>query len=128
MEDGRAAAALIGRLDRRGRLRWSLPKGHVELGETTEQAAVREVCEETGISGRITARLGSVEYTFTAQGRRIHKRVHHFLMEAVAGELSDADIEVTEVAWVPMDEIGERLAYAGERRLAQRAARLLASA
>ncbi|WP_188940996.1 NUDIX hydrolase [Nakamurella endophytica] len=125
-EDGVSAAALIGRLDRRGRLRWSLPKGHVEAGETTEQAAVREVAEETGICGRITARLGSVEYTFTAQGRRIHKRVHHFLMEAVAGELSDADVEVTEVAWVPLTEIGERLAYAGERRLVQRAARLLA--
>lgn len=124
--NGVPAAALIGRLDRRGRLRWSLPKGHIERGETTEQAAVREVAEETGISGRITARLGSVDYTFTAQGRRIHKRVHHFLMEAIAGELSDADIEVSEVAWVPIDQITDRLAYAGERRLAQRAARLLA--
>ncbi len=125
IEDGIAAAALIGRLDRRGRLRWSLPKGHVEHGETTEQAAVREVAEETGISGRITARLGSVEYTFTAQGRRIHKRVHHFLMVAVAGELSDADIEVTEVAWVPMDELIARLAYPDERELIGTAARLL---
>ncbi len=125
-EHGVSAGALIGRLDRRGRLRWSLPKGHVEVGETTEQAAIREVAEETGISGRITARLGSVEYTFTADGRRIHKRVHHFLMEAIAGELSDADVEVTEVAWVPMDQMPVRLAYAGERRLAQRAAQLLA--
>ena len=98
----------------------------MEVGETTEQAAVREVAEETGISGRITARLGSVEYTFTAAGKRIHKRVHHFLMEAVAGELSDAEVEVTEVAWVPMDQMPVRLAYAGERRLAQRAAQLLA--
>ena len=99
------SGALIGRLDRRGRLRWSLPKGHVEHGETHEQAAIREVEEETGISGRITARLGSVEYTFVAQGRRIHKRVHHYLMEAVGGELSDADIEVTEVAWVPLTDL-----------------------
>lgn len=125
-QHGVAAGALIGRLDRRGRLRWSLPKGHVEPGETTEEAAVREVAEETGISGRITARLGSVEYTFTAEGRRIHKRVHHFLMEAVAGELSDADVEVTEVAWVPIDQMPVRLAYAGERRLVERAAQLLA--
>lgn len=124
-QDGVKHAALIGRLDRRGRLRWSMPKGHVEAGETTEQAAVREVEEETGISGRITARLGSVEYTFTAQGRRIHKRVHHFLMEAVSGELSDADLEVTEVAWVPLTELTHRLAYAGERRLALRATALL---
>src|ERR1700712_4600275 len=126
-EDGTASGALIGRLDRRGRLRWSLPKGHVEHGETHEQAAVREVEEETGISGRITARLGSVEDTFIAQGKRIHKRVHHYLMEAVAGELSDADIEVTEVAWVPLTDLAARLAYAGERRLARKARDLLAA-
>ena len=125
-EQGVRSVALIGRLDRRGRLRWSLPKGHVEHGETTEQAAIREVAEETGISGRITARLGSVDYTFTADGRRIHKRVHHFLMVAVGGELSDADVEVTEVAWVPLEELDERLAYAGERRLARRATEMLA--
>ncbi len=125
-EHGVPSGALIGRLDRRGRLRWSLPKGHVEAGETTEQAAIREVAEETGIDGRITARLGSVDYTFTVEGRRVHKRVHHFLMIAVGGELSDADIEVTEVAWVPLDQLNDRLAYAGERRLARRATELLA--
>lgn len=86
---------------------------------------MREVEEETGICGRITARLGSVDYTFTAEGKRIHKRVHHFLMVAIGGELSDADIEVTEVAWVPLEELDERLAYAGERRLARRATELL---
>lgn len=120
------SGALIGRLDRRGQLRWSLPKGHLEPGETAEDAAIREVLEETGICGRITARLGTVEYTFTAQGRRIRKRVHHFLMEALSGELSDADVEVTEVAWVPLTEISARLAYAGERRLVLRAAEILA--
>ncbi len=126
MEDGIASAAIIGRLDRRGRLRWSLPKGHLEAGETTEQAAIREVEEETGIAGRITARLGSVDYSFAASGRRIHKRVHHFLMEAVSGELSDADIEVSEVAWVPLVDLPERLAYAGERRLVAKATEILA--
>ncbi|HMC70482.1 MAG TPA: NUDIX domain-containing protein, partial [Mycobacteriales bacterium] len=50
-----ARAALIGRTDRRGRLLWSLPKGHVEPGETVEDAAVREVSEETGITGRVLA-------------------------------------------------------------------------
>ena len=125
-EDGVASAAIIGRFDRRGRLRWSLPKGHLEAGETTEQAAVREVEEETGISGRITARLGSIEYSFAAEGRRIHKRVHHFLMEAVSGELSDADVEVAEVAWVPLTDLPTRLAYAGERRLVALASEILA--
>ena len=105
---------------------WSLPKGKPNKKELAPATAVREVEEETGISGRITARLGRVDYTFVAQGRRIHKRVHHYLMEAVGGELSDADIEVTEVAWVPLADLSSRLAYAGERRLVRRAVELLA--
>jgi len=112
-----ASGALIGRLDRRGRLLWSLPKGHRESGETIEQTAVREVAEETGISGRVLARLGVIDFWFVAGGSRIHKTVHHFLMLAQSGELSDEDVEVSEVAWVPLAEVGERLAYDDERRL-----------
>ena len=123
---GRPRVALIGRVDRRGRLLWSLPKGHLEDGETTEDAAVREVEEETGIRGRVLAALGTIDYWFVADDRRIHKTVHHYLLEAAGGELSDQDLEVDEVAWVPRDELRERLAYAGERRLAETAADLLA--
>ncbi|MGH4018171.1 MAG: NUDIX hydrolase [Pseudonocardiaceae bacterium] len=118
-------AALIGRVDRRGRLLWSLPKGHIEEGETAEQAAVREVAEETGIDGQVIASLGKIDYWFVAEDRRIHKTVHHFLMRAVGGTLSDADVEVTEVAWVPLADLEARLAYADERRLARRADGLL---
>lgn len=110
-------AALIGRLDRRGRLVWSMPKGHLEAGESPEQAAVREIREETGMTGRILAPLGVIDFYFMAERRRIHKTVHHFVLEATAGELSDADIEVTEVAWVPLEEIPARLKYADERKL-----------
>jgi 8-oxo-dGTP pyrophosphatase MutT (NUDIX family) len=123
---GRPRAAINGRLDRRGRLLWSLPKGHLEAGESAEDAAVREVEEETGIRGRVVAPLGTIDYWFVAEDRRIHKTVHHYLLEASGGELSDEDIEVDEVAWVPLDELRERLAYAGERRLADTAAGLLA--
>ena len=127
--DGRgpdARAALIGRIDRRGRLLWSLPKGHVEAGETTEDAAIREVAEETGITGRVVAPLGTIDFWFVADGRRVHKTVHHFLLLAEGGELSDADIEVSEVAWVPLPEVAERLAYADERALVERVPDLLA--
>jgi len=109
--------ALIGRTNRRGRLLWSLPKGHVEAGETNEQAAVREVQEETGIVGEIIGTLGTIDFWFVAEGRRIHKTVHHFLMRRTGGELSDEDIEVTEVAWVPITELVGRLAYSDERQL-----------
>ncbi len=118
--------ALIGRTDSRGRLRWSLPKGHLEAGESPEQAAVREVEEETGILGEIFGELGTIDYWFVAEGRRIHKTVHHFLLRATGGELSDADIEVTEVAWVPLPDISRRLAYPDERELVDTAGRLIA--
>jgi ADP-ribose pyrophosphatase YjhB (NUDIX family) len=118
-------AAVIGRLDRKGRLLWSLPKGHIEDGETPEEAAVREVEEETGIIGRVVAPLGTIDFWFVAEDRRVHKTVHHFLMRALGGELSDSDVEVSEVAWVPLSELESRLAYADERRLIRRAAQLL---
>lgn len=121
----RTEVALIGRLDRRGRLLWSLPKGHIEEGETPEQTAVREVSEETGILGEIIRPLGTIDYWFVADRRRIHKTVHHFLMSERGGELSDEDVEVTEVAWVPLDELEDRLAYADERRLVLKALGLL---
>ena len=118
-------AAVIGRLDRRGRLLWSLPKGHIEAGETAEEAAVREVEEETGIIGRVVAPLGTIDFWFVAEDRRVHKTVHHFLLRALGGELSDSDVEVSEVAWVPLEELESRLAYADERRLIRRATELL---
>jgi 8-oxo-dGTP pyrophosphatase MutT (NUDIX family) len=110
-------AALIGRLDRRGRLLWSLPKGHVEPGESPEETAVREVQEETGIRGRVLSKLGVIDFWFVADSHRVHKTVHHFLLEAESGELSDADIEVDEVAWVPLADLTRRLAYDTERKL-----------
>jgi len=118
-------AALIGRIDRRGRMLWSLPKGHIELGETAEQTAIREVAEETGIQGGVLAALGSIDYWFVTEGRRVHKTVHHYLMRFLGGELCDEDLEVTEVAWVPLKELPSRLAYADERRLAEVAGELI---
>lgn len=124
-----AHGALIGRLDRRGRLLWSLPKGHVEVGETEEDTAVREVAEETGISGRVVGKLGTIDFWFVADGRRVHKTVHHFLLlatdPAYGLALSDEDVEVSEVAWVPLEEVVTRLAYADERRLLDRVHELL---
>lgn len=125
VDDTEEHAAIIGRLDRRGRLLWSLPKGHIEPGETPEQAAVREVAEETGIIGRIVLPVGVIDYWFVAGNRRVHKTVHHFLLDAVGGKLSNEDVEVTEVAWMPLGELGQVLAYADERRLVRHAITLL---
>ena len=126
IDDDRRRAALIGRLDKRGRLLWSLPKGHLEAGETPEVAAVREVAEETGITGEVIAPLGTIDFWFVADGRRIHKTVHHYLLRRLGGELSDADVEVAEVQWVPLADLADRLAYADERRLVEQVPDLLA--
>lgn len=120
------AAALIGRMDRRGRMMWSLPKGHIETGETAEQTAIREVAEETGIEGTVVAPLGKIDYWFVSEGRRIHKTVHHYLLRSIGGELSDADYEVSEVAWVPLAELPRKLTYSDERRLARMARGVIA--
>lgn len=115
----RIYVALIGRLDRRGRLLWSMPKGHVENGEDKHVTAEREVWEETGIHGKVFADLGMIDYWFVSDGVRIHKTVHHHLLRFVDGILNDEDPEVTEVSWVPVSELIEHLAYADERKLAR---------
>ena len=127
VDAARTVAAVIGRLDKRGTLLWSLPKGHIEAGETAEQAAEREVLEETGIRGSVLRSIGTIDYWFVVESRRVHKTVHHFLLSAVGGELSDEDVEVTEVAWVPLAELDQRLAYADERKLVRRALRMVRS-
>lgn len=111
---------LIGRIDKRGRMLWSLPKGHIEAGESPEEAAVREVREETGITSAITRSLGVIDFWFMAEGKRIHKTVHHFLFAEKSGELQPQLSEVDEVKWFPLDEIAKTLAYPDERKLIQR--------
>lgn len=119
------SAVIIGRYDRRGRMVWSLPKGHIEPGETREQTAEREVQEETGIIGRVLGELGTIDFTFVAEGRRIHKTVHHFILERIGGEVSTDDIEVADVAWVALTDVQARLTYSDERRLMGKVPRLL---
>jgi ADP-ribose pyrophosphatase YjhB (NUDIX family) len=111
---------LIGRHDKRGRTLWSLPKGHIEIGETPEAAALREVEEETGIVSKITRSLGVIDFWFMADGKRIHKTVHHFLFSEISGDLSPQISEVDVVDWFPLDEIATRLAYPDERKLIAR--------
>ncbi|GAB3943258.1 NUDIX hydrolase [Corynebacterium tapiri] len=122
---GRVYVALIGRLDRRGRLLWSMPKGHVEPGESRAATAEREVWEETGLHGNVITELGVIDYWFVSEGVRIHKTVHHYLLRYADGDLNDEDPEVTEVSWIPVSELIEHLAYADERKLARIALDLL---
>ena len=115
---------LIGRRDHKDssgqRILWSLPKGHIEEGETPEQAAIREVAEETGIESEIERSLGVIDFWFMAGGKRIHKTVHHFQFKEVGGLLAAQESEVDEVGWFPLSEIVDRLAYPDEKKLIAR--------
>lgn len=100
---------------------WSLPKGTPDPLESLEQTAVREVTEETGLQVRILAPVGAIEYVFFQAGRRIHKTVHYFLMEAVSGDLDDHDREFEEVRWVPLAEAASVMSFPTERDIVARA-------
>jgi 8-oxo-dGTP pyrophosphatase MutT (NUDIX family) len=93
--------------------------------ETTEQTAVREVTEETGLEVRITGPLDFIEYTFVKSGTRIHKTVHYFMMEPVGGDLARHDHEFDQVRWVDFTEAANLLTFETERALVAHAADLL---
>ncbi|WP_431473317.1 NUDIX domain-containing protein [Ornithinimicrobium sp. W1665] len=126
VHEGRARIAIIARRNRSGRIEWCLPKGHVEPGETLVETAEREVEEETGIRGGrvLIITLGTIEYWFTTPSHRIHKMVHHYLLEATGGHLTiekDPDQEAIDAAWVPLDEVHRKLTFPNERRIAREA-------
>ena len=104
---------------------WTLPKGTPKRGETTEETALREVAEETGLEVRITGTLDSIQYVFVQSGTRIHKTVHYFLMEPTGGDLAGHDHEFEEVRWIDFDEAPRVLSFETERALVAHAADVL---
>jgi len=99
----------------------ALPKGHPDGEETPEQAATREVREETGVEAELVEPLGDVTYFYQRKGRRIHKRVRFFLFRYVSGSTDDHDQEIEDARWMPLAEAAENLTYPGEREMAARA-------
>jgi 8-oxo-dGTP diphosphatase len=95
---------------------WSLPKGKLEGDETWEDAALREVLEETGVACRLLRELDDDHYT-DRKGRP--KRVRWWLMEPLASAARDADEEVDDVRWIPLAEARELLSYDHDRGLVE---------
>lgn len=96
-----------------------LPKGHIEPGESSQQAALRETREETGLRGTVLAPLEEISYVFWSRSHnaRVAKRVEFYLLEYRAGSPAHHDTEVDGVRLVPLDRAVEALSYPGERRV-----------
>ena len=98
---------------------WSFPKGKLDPGESIEEAALREVREETGLDCRITRKFATLRYRYRRrkEGRLRLKAVHYFLMERVRGDIQAAGEEVDRAEWFDFDEAAGRLSYEQDRKL-----------
>lgn len=121
---GRLETVLCGRTNP---VRWSLPKGTPDPGETLEQTALREVREETGLEVELGAPLGSIQYWFDDHDNdvRYHKTVHFYLMSPVGGHIDQHDPEFEIVQWFAMDEALDALTYDNEAGVLRRAVAMI---
>jgi 8-oxo-dGTP pyrophosphatase MutT (NUDIX family) len=99
-----------------------LPKGHPDGDETPEQAASREVTEETGLQVELIEPLGEISYRYERRsGAWVDKRVAFYLFRLRSGDLGDHDHEIEDARWMPLEEAADALSYDGEREMVRRA-------
>lgn len=117
VSDGVTEVAVV--TPRRGVL--ALPKGHPDDEESLEEAATREVREETGLVADPVEKLGEVRYWYTRAGDRVLKSVTFYLFAYRSGSVEDHDDEVESAAWIPLEQAPELLSYRGEQEMASKA-------
>ncbi len=121
IHDGHVAVIVPVKRATDGRRVLGLPKGHADGDETPEQAARREVAEETGTQAELIEELGVVRYRYERRGRMIDKAVRFYLFRYLSGDLADHDHEIEDASWMPLELAAEKLTYAGEREMVRRA-------
>ena len=99
---------------------WTFPKGHVDPGETTRRAALREVHEETGWTCQVRRSLALVRYSFTRKGKMISKSVRWYAMRPVRKNGRPDTSEIFGTAWLPYGKAKRRLTYPADFRLLSR--------
>ena len=107
---------LIRARDLKGRTIWTFPKGKLNELEKSEQAALREVEEETGWRCRIETELPASHYWFQREGRKVKKTVRWFRMVPLE-QVGEHDLEVEEAIWLPVGEALDRLTHEADRKL-----------
>ena len=115
--DLRGGIPYVAMIATRGRSRWGLPKGAMSEGETSEQAALREVKEETGLDAEIIGLLDTIEYFFRAGDTLIKKSVDFYLMHHLGGTMTPQLSEVDDVEWVALSEGIQRASFESERKV-----------
>ncbi len=106
---------------------WGLPKGTPGGDEKLEEAAVREVVEETGLQVDREGKIGTIEYWFVRaeEGQRVHKYVHFWLMRPTGGSIADHDAEHISVRWFSLERGIERATHENTKTILRKAAALL---
>ncbi len=108
---------------------WTLPKGLVEKGEKPEEAALREIREETGIIGELESFLDKIELWFfqNEDGEKVrhHKIVYYYLVKYVNGNPVEHDFEVEDVKWFQIDEAVKICSYEKDREVLKKAKEIL---
>src|SRR3990167_5132428 len=100
---------------------WSFPKGLIDPGQTTEEAAVREVKEEGGVEAEILGKVGYNKYVYTLNREKIFKVVTYFLMKYISGNPKDHDWEVEEAGWYTPEDALKQLTFSQDKALLKKA-------
>jgi 8-oxo-dGTP pyrophosphatase MutT (NUDIX family) len=106
---------------------WGFPKGHIEGKESSKDAAIREVKEETGLEVTVIQKIGDSKYIFLQDKEKIFKVVIMFLMEESGGELKIQDQELLGAEWFSLEEASKKLSFGNDRKLLKKALEIIST-